>query len=127
MMYAHWIAKTGRSLAFTLWCAVIGAPLILLCGLALTSDTAVPETYRWTALLMQSAGWAALVSLAAVVLGLGPAALLARTRRPIALLGLLILPLVLPRYVIYYAWTLLLSPTTALGRALASDEISVGG
>jgi ABC-type Fe3+ transport system permease subunit/sugar lactone lactonase YvrE len=120
-MYAHWIAKTARSLAFTLWCAVIGAPLILLCGLALKSDTAIPETYHWTALLMQSAGWAALVALVAVLLGLGPATLLARTRRPIAFLGLLILPLVLPRYVLYYAWSLLLSPTTALGRVMAEN------
>jgi len=71
--------------------------------------------------MAQSMGWAALVAFAAVVLGLGPAALLARTRRPIALLGLLILPLVLPRYVLYYAWTLLLSPTTTLGRALAEN------
>jgi len=36
------------------------------------------------------------------------------------LLLLLLLPLVLPQYVLYYAWTLLLSPTTQLGRLLAS-------
>jgi ABC-type Fe3+ transport system permease subunit/sugar lactone lactonase YvrE len=35
------------------------------------------------------------------------------------LLLLFLTPLVLPRYVLYYAWTLLLSPTTALGAYLS--------
>lgn len=121
-MDAHWMPKMTRTLAFGLWALVIGAPLCLLCTLALASDSPVPVSFPWAELMLQSAGWAALVALAALVLGLGPACLLARTRRPITLLGLLILPLVLPRYLLYYAWTLLLSPTTALGRVMAENS-----
>ena len=57
-----------------------------------------------------------------VALGYIPGKLLALGGRCKGLLLLLlIVPLVLPRYVQYYCWSLLLSPTTALGRFLSSN------
>ncbi|MHC4658900.1 MAG: 6-bladed beta-propeller [Planctomycetota bacterium] len=57
----------------------------------------------------------------AVVLGYVPGRLLGTCRaRQDLLLLLLLMPLVLPRYLLYYAWTLLLSPTTELGRYFCS-------
>ena len=62
----------------------------------------------------------AVLAAAAVALGWLPGRLLGTVGRGRAvLLGLLLMPLLLPRYVLYYAWALLLSPTTALGRYLA--------
>ncbi len=63
----------------------------------------------------------AVLMAAAVLLGWLPGKLLGTSGSHTGLLLLLLLlPLALPQYVLYYAWTLLLSPTTQLGRVLAS-------
>jgi len=62
----------------------------------------------------------AALAAAAVLLGWVPGRLLGTCRnRSDLLLLLLLMPLVLPRYVLYYAWTLIISPTTALGAYLS--------
>jgi ABC-type Fe3+ transport system permease subunit/DNA-binding beta-propeller fold protein YncE len=59
----------------------------------------------------------------AVLLGYHPGRLLgtARARHDLLLL-LLLTPLLLPRYVLYYAWSLMLTPSTALGAYLAANS-----
>jgi ABC-type Fe3+ transport system permease subunit/sugar lactone lactonase YvrE len=63
---------------------------------------------------------AALISTVAIVLGYIPGRLLgtARSHQDLLIL-LLLMPLLLPRYVLYYAWSLLLTPNTSLGMYLA--------
>ncbi len=72
-------------------------------------------------LMAKSLGLAAFIATISVLLGAIPGRLLALSRRRFWLLGLLLLPLVLPRYVQYYAWSLLLTPTTSLGRWLSAN------
>jgi ABC-type Fe3+ transport system permease subunit/DNA-binding beta-propeller fold protein YncE len=104
-----------------LWLPVIALPLSALTVEAVSSP-AQPEVVRpvMTALL-RTCVLAAVIAAAAVLLGWLPGKLLGTSGSHTGLLLLLLLlPLVLPQYVLYYAWTLLLSPTTQLGRMLAS-------
>jgi len=80
------------------------------------------------AMAVRSFGLAAIIAGAAVVLGWIPGRLLGTCRRGRdVLLMLLLMPLVLPRYVLYYAWSLLLTPTSGLGRYLStSPEVARG-
>lgn len=82
-------------------------------GLGLSAET-----------VARSVGISALVALVAVVLGVLPARLLARGTRGsgIMLVGLLA-PLLLPRYLLYYAWSLLLQPPGPLGDWLMQDIV----
>jgi ABC-type Fe3+ transport system permease subunit/DNA-binding beta-propeller fold protein YncE len=104
-----------------LWLGLILLPL----G-ALTVDAAVSAPQNEVVQpvfvsLLRTCFLAGLIAAAAVVLGWLPGKLLGTAGAPHAVLLLLLLvPLVLPQYVLYYAWTLLLSPTTSLGRLLAS-------
>ena len=103
-----------------LWIAVIFLPLLVL-FLQVFSPAAKLETADGIfASVFRSFGLSAAVAAAAVLLGWVPGRLLGtcRTRKDLLLL-LLLMPLVLPRYVLYYAWTLMLSPTTTLGAYLS--------
>ncbi|MHC4475853.1 MAG: ABC transporter permease subunit [Planctomycetota bacterium] len=112
------IAATG---CLVLWGAVIFLPLLFLFIQVLhpaaegeRGGSILPSLFRSFCLASGIAG-------AAVVLGYVPGRLLGTCRGHKDLLSLLLLmPLVLPRYVLYYAWTLLLSPTTELGRFLGA-------
>ena len=71
---------------------------------------------------LKTLGLAGLIAAFSVVLGVIPGKLLALGDKQSSLLLVMIIPLVLPRYVQYYAWSLLLSPTTPLGKLLSSHS-----
>jgi len=98
-----------------LWVVVIFLPLLILFIQAVYPGAQLP-THRIFASVFRSFLLAAVISAVAVLLGYIPGRLLGTCRaHQDLLLLLLLMPLVLPRYVLYYAWTLLLSPTTQLG------------
>lgn len=110
-----WIAA-----AVGLWAAVIAAPLVI------TVVRTGPETEftaagRIAGVWGRSIGLSALIAGAAVVFGMPAGKVLAGSGGRGWVLALFILPLALPQHVLYYAWSLLLSPTTALGRTLAAN------
>jgi len=110
---------TAASLA--LWVAVIFLPLAILFVQAIYPDAEFKITEQILASLFRSFALAAVIATSAVFLGWVPGRLLGTSRsHKDLLLLLLLMPLVLPRYVLYYAWTLLLSPTTTLGAYLSS-------
>ncbi len=114
-------ARLFKGLCLTVWSLIILLPLLALLVEALSAPPGPDVTGGVMASLSRSLLLAALVAAIAVVLGWLPGRLLGTSRtHGVLLLLLLLTPLVLPRYVLYYAWTLLLSPTTPLGRALAS-------
>ncbi|MFH1719463.1 MAG: hypothetical protein ABIF19_19090, partial [Planctomycetota bacterium] len=110
---------TAASLA--VWAVLIALPLTFFFAQVI-SPAAEPETTSQVFVsAIRSFGLAALIAAAAVFVGWVPGRLLGTSRAaPDLLLLLLLMPLVLPRYVLYYAWTLLLSPTTALGAYLSA-------
>lgn len=120
MSSADILVRFGKGVCFVLWLVIIALPLSVL-AVDAVSARPDPDTLRPVlASLLRTLALAGLIAGAAVVLGWLPGKLLGTARRHSGLvLMLLLLPLVLPRYVLYYAWTLLLSPTTSLGRALA--------
>ena len=75
--------------------------------------------YKVAAKTFLYAGGIAFVS---VLLGYFPGKLLAFSGKGQMLLIAMIVPLVLPRYVQYYCWSLLLSPTTCLGKMLSANS-----
>ena len=77
---------------------------------------------RIAALTGHSFALAGGIAALAVVLGYLPGRCLGTARRPGLVLVLILAPLLLPRYVAYYAWWLPLSPTTAMGSLLASHS-----
>jgi ABC-type Fe3+ transport system permease subunit/DNA-binding beta-propeller fold protein YncE len=122
----HWILSGAGLLV---WAALIFLPLGCLYGsLAVAwppADT-LWSTGGFAALVGRSCALAALLALAAVVLGFVPGYLLASSRRhETFLFWLLLAPLLLPSYVLYYLWSLLLNPTAALGRLLAGQSMEV--
>ncbi|MCF7972527.1 MAG: SMP-30/gluconolactonase/LRE family protein [Phycisphaerae bacterium] len=120
MTINRWISKLGGTVACILWIAVIAVPLVLIGILAVTGDQHVTSVVTdWPHLVTRSMTLAAAIAAVAVLLGLAPAQVLSHARHTHWVLGALILPLVLPRYVLYYAWTLLLSPTGPLGSTLS--------
>jgi ABC-type Fe3+ transport system permease subunit/sugar lactone lactonase YvrE len=104
--------------ALVLWAAVILLPLLVLLVRAIS--TSVEPQNQVFASAIRSFLLAALISAVAVLLGYVPGRLLgtARSHRDLLIL-LLLMPLLLPRYVLYYAWSLLLTPNTSLGIYLA--------
>ena len=109
---------TAASLA--VWMVIIFLPLLVLFVQVIT-PAAEPEAADGIfASLFRSVGLSAAIAGIAVLLGWVPGRLLGTcgTRKDLLLL-LLLIPLVLPRYVLYYAWTLMLSPTTSLGAYLS--------
>ncbi|MBN1362321.1 MAG: SMP-30/gluconolactonase/LRE family protein [Sedimentisphaerales bacterium] len=110
-----------KTLSLLAWFLVVLLPLLALLVDAVFAAPTSDVTRPVMASLSRSVALAALIAAVAVLLGWLPGRLLGTARTGgVLLLVLLLLPLVLPRYVLYYAWTLLLSPTTALGTALAS-------
>jgi ABC-type Fe3+ transport system permease subunit/DNA-binding beta-propeller fold protein YncE len=111
-----------RSAGLLLWVLVIALPLSALTVEAASSSAQPDVMQPVMAALLRTCVLAGVVAVAAVLLGWLPGKLLGTSGSHAGLLLLLLLlPLVLPQYVLYYAWTLLLSPTTQLGRMLASQ------
>ncbi|MCL5279338.1 MAG: SMP-30/gluconolactonase/LRE family protein [Planctomycetes bacterium] len=110
-----------KAAGLLLWLLVIALPLLAL-AVESVSSPAQPDVVRPVmAALLRTCVLAGVVAATAVLLGWLPGKLLGTSGAHTGLLLLLLLlPLVLPQYVLYYAWTLLLSPTTQLGRLLAS-------
>jgi len=113
--------KFVKGVCWTLWLLVIALPLLAL-TVDVVSSSPQPEVVRPVfASLLRTCVLAGIIGVVAVALGWLPGRLLGTsTSHSGLLLLLLLMPLVLPQYVLYYAWTLLLSPTTPLGRELAS-------
>ncbi|HCO95663.1 MAG TPA: hypothetical protein DIU00_17240 [Phycisphaerales bacterium] len=109
---------TATSLA--LWVVIIFLPLLVLFVQVITPSAELDAADGIFASVFRSFGLSAVIAGAAVLLGWIPGRLLGTcgTRKDLLLL-LLLIPLVLPRYVLYYAWTLMLSPTTSLGAYLS--------
>jgi len=103
-----------------LWIVVIFLPLLVLFAQVFSPASELEAAGGIFASVFRSFGMSAAIAATAVLLGWIPGRLLGtcRTRKDLLLL-LLLMPLVLPRYVLYYAWTLILSPTTALGAYLS--------
>lgn len=110
------------------WLAVILLPLA---GLGVAAARSPGPALPWSAwetaaLAGRSVGLAAAVAAAAVVLGYVPGRLLGTAgRRGWLLLPLVLAPLVLPQYMLYYIWAMLMSPTSPLGRLLAEQPQAV--
>jgi len=111
------------------WLAAIFAPLAFLYASAACAP--VPESGEWSAwslagVTATTAVLAAAVAAMAVLLGYVPGRLLGTSERHWPVLFCLTLaPILLPRYVLYYTWSLLLAPTTPLGRVLAVQPLAV--
>jgi len=114
------VATAGLPAAgLVLWTLVIAGPLAVLLAAALGArpvSVSVFVPVDMPGSFASAAGIAAV----AVLLGWFPGRLLAAASRaaPVLLL-LLLLPLILPQYLLYYAWQMLLSPTTSLGAYLS--------
>lgn len=110
---------TGASLV--LWFVVICLPLLFLLIQVFSPATEQEADNEIFASIIRSFVFSVVIATLAVFLGWVPGRLLGtcRTHKDLLLL-LLLAPLVLPRYVLYYSWSLLLSPTTALGAFLSS-------
>ncbi len=103
-----------------LWVLLVLIPVVMLIHAAIGTDaTGIIGSVEVNA--VKSFALAAGISAFAVLLGWVPGRLLGTAGSwSMLILLLLVLPLMLPRYVLYYAWTLLLSPTTQLGAYLAA-------
>ena len=121
----------GLAVGVALWAAVFVAPLIGLFwappGTSVSTQGAANEGL-WRD-FGASCLWAGAIATVAVVAGYLPGRLLgqasaSRSRgRQVMLLAGLLLPLLLPNYVLYYAWAMLLAPQTALGGMLESSPV----
>ena len=116
---ASQMSKAG---CLILWALVVFLPVAVLLGQMVLPAAEYKIGGHIMSCLFRSFVLATVVSTAAVLLGWVCGCLLGTStaNRDIILL-LLLLPLVLPQYVLYYAWSLLLSPTTSLGRYLAGN------
>ena len=103
------------------WLVLIVLPMVVLYSTPVGPAAEHFSSEQTVDLTLRSVVLAAVVSAAAVLLGYVPGRLLgtARSRQGLLLFALL-MPLLLPRYVLYYAWGLLLSPTAALGAYVAA-------
>jgi ABC-type Fe3+ transport system permease subunit/DNA-binding beta-propeller fold protein YncE len=123
---APWLLAALGGIA---WLAVVFLPLLLLYVLAAATPVAEnPAGSAWTlaSLTARTAALAAVVAALAVLLGCVPGRLLGTAERHASLLFCLALaPVLLPRYVLYYVWSLPLAPTTALGQYLAVQPLAV--
>ena len=116
-LVSRWLTLAG----LCLWAVIIVWPLgNLFCQVQPTSPAV--ETHG-NSFLLRTFTIAFGIALIAVILGYCPGKLLARRsdRWPLLLL-IFFLPLVLPRYVLYYAWSLLLNPTSTFGQFLTQHS-----
>ena len=110
----------SAQLCLIIWAGIILLPLLSIILLILVPVEGQQPEIRIIKPLIHSIGLSAIIAAMAVLLGYIPGLLFATSQRYQGLLlFLLISPLVLPRYVLYYGWSLLLSPTTKLGSLLA--------
>lgn len=110
-----------RGISLVLWAVVIFLPLAVFLMQAVLPAEDSDIGGRILPAAARSVVLATMIAVAAVILGWAPGRLLGTCSRARELLLLLLLmPLVLPRYVLYYAWMLLLSPTTDLGAYLSA-------
>jgi len=115
-------AKCLAAVSLALWSALVAAPLAWLYVGALAPRRApsVPADMDW-AVVGQSFALAGAIAALSVLLGFVPGELLGTARRGRTLLAALLLAaLLLPRYLLLYAWNLLRSPTTSLGDYLSA-------
>ncbi len=113
------LALTGLAL----WVLVFAAPLSALCRAGWEAAGFFQETF---ALAAGTVARAAALAAIAVLLGAVPGKILASLRRGrVVFFFLLVFPLLLPRYMLYYIWTIPLGPTTLLGDALGASAPEV--
>lgn len=104
-------------------------PLVILYAAAAAEPA--PSELPWSAaqflgLAARSVALAGIVAAVAVVLGYVPGRILGAIQRGrMVMLALVLAPLVIPRHVLYYIWSLPLSPTTDLGRFVAAQPQEV--
>ncbi|MBI9016642.1 MAG: SMP-30/gluconolactonase/LRE family protein [Phycisphaerae bacterium] len=110
MKLRHCIIPSIKSLSVSSWLLLTVVPLVVLAIGAFSSTDNSKSFMEFCSYSMyfQCFGLSFLIALVAVVLGYIPAKLFGNVNKPILLL-LFILPLIMPRYVLYYAWSLLLS------------------
>ncbi len=105
-----------------LWVLVVLLPLATLCVSAIGVEAEAEQIAEVRSLLWPSVALAGGVSALAVLLGYLPGRILGHLRTGRGLLLLVILmPLLLPKYLLYYAWSLILAPTNTVGLALAKN------
>ena len=115
---SKWLLMT---VSVVLWSVIILVPLGGLFAEGIFAGQEQAETGSFK-IMLNSFFLAFVIGGLSTVLGYVPGKLLGTSQRGKDLLLLvLLMSLVLPRYVLYYAWTLLLSPTTALGRYLSGN------
>jgi len=116
-------AKLLATVSLVLWALLVAAPLAWLYAGAFTAPRASlagDATMDWT-VLGQSFALAVGIAAGSVLLGFVPGQLLATARRGRTLLATMLLgALLMPRYLLLYAWDLLRSPTTPLGDYLSA-------
>jgi len=109
----------------TCWGLVIFLPLACLVFQSFSSPSNVPCDYATTelsSLTIRSFTLAAVIAFMSILSGYFPGRLLGTSHQHSHwLLPAILIPLALPRYVLYYAWTLLLSPTSALGTIISGN------
>ena len=104
------------------WAVLIFIPLLVLSAQSIRpSGSDYINNGRLAVLSFKTFGLAAVIAAVAVVLGYFPGKLFSIAKNKAVVLLLLLMPLVLPRYMLYYAWSLLLDPATCLGSFLSSD------
>jgi ABC-type Fe3+ transport system permease subunit/DNA-binding beta-propeller fold protein YncE len=117
--------KITRAASLFIWAVMVLLPLITLFICALNPSVKSQTGVDIYPSLIRSFLFSVVVSVISVLLGWIPGRLLGTCHaRKDLLLLLLLMPLVLPRYLLYYAWWLLLNPTTSLG-AYLSDKTEV--
>ena len=123
---AHGLLAGGGAL---LWLVLLLVPLGTLAVAAVGADVDMGRYWplgKAAALTARSLALAAAIAAVSVALGYVPGRVLGTARRGGTLLFCLVVaPLLLPRYVLFYVWSLLLTPTTPLGRLLAEQPQSV--
>lgn len=132
---ARWAWPVSRGificLGLALWLAVFAAPLIgLYVGPSPAHNAAatMPVAKGLWGELLHTCLWAGAIASAGVVLGFLPGKMLGLSAgleggrgRQVAMLFALMGPLLLPNYVLYYGWSLLYAPQTAIGKIVSAD------
>jgi ABC-type Fe3+ transport system permease subunit/DNA-binding beta-propeller fold protein YncE len=121
----------GKAIGVAAWAAIFVAPLLTVAlAWSWAKWPADPQSIGGE-VVVTTIAIAVAVGLLAVILGYAPGKMLeslswssstsspARWRQT-AMLLLVLAPLLLPNYVLWYAWSLLLGPTTALGQYLSA-------
>ncbi|MBN2588527.1 MAG: 6-bladed beta-propeller [Sedimentisphaerales bacterium] len=117
--------KVTRAVSISVWIIVVLLPLLVLFISAITTDAKSEVSVDIYSSLIHSLFLSAIIASMSVLLGWIPGRLLGTcSAHKDLLLLFLLMPIVLPRYVLFYAWWLLLSPTTSLGVYL-SDKTEV--